>query len=411
MKNLEILVVSNGLFEDMMACQIIKNLKKIYPSIFFKALPLVGEGKAYIQENIEILGPCKNLPSEGLVHFGFKNFIKDIKEGLINLLIQQIKIIRKEGEKVDFIIAVGDIFLCFLCGFFSGKKVIFASTAQSIYIRKIDRLNIYLVKRYAKVVFPRDQATTKYMKKFDIPAIYFGSLAMDCIEISGKNFNIPEKSKVIGMLIGRRKDAFEKLKYLLEIVEEIEIELKKRNYEISIFFIISLPLFSINKEEFKKNIEILNWRFAEENKKEGIIGYLIKNSNKIIVTDEFGDVINKSNLVIGFSGAANEQAVGFGKPVITFPVKNNLYPWKFFKKEQKNLLGEAVFPLPYDKKIIVKKIFSILNNSKIEEKVKKIGLERVGPKGAGEKIASYIKATFIEPHISNKTFVNKNLFK
>ena len=46
MKNLEILVVSNGVIEDMMACQIIKHLKKNIPSISIKALPLVGEGKA-----------------------------------------------------------------------------------------------------------------------------------------------------------------------------------------------------------------------------------------------------------------------------------------------------------------------------------------------------------------------------
>ncbi|HOM27763.1 MAG TPA: lipid-A-disaccharide synthase-related protein [bacterium] len=396
MKSLKLLFVSNGHFEDMMACQIIKHLKKNLPFVCIKALPLVGEGKAYISEGIPVLGPCKNLPSEGLIHFGFKYLLKDIKAGLIPLFIKQIKVLRKEGKNSDFIVAVGDIFLCALCGFFSGKKIIFASTAQSIYIRKIDRINIWLMKHFANVVFPRDEKTHFYFKKFRIPSVYFGSLAMDCIDFTGEDFNIPAEKKVIGLLPGRRKDAFKKLYFLLEIVNKILEKAKEENKEIP-FFIISLSFF-LNIEEVKKEIGKLNWKFIEVKLKEkGIIGYLVKDSNKIIVSDKFGDVINKSNLIIGFSGAANEQAIGLGKPVITFPVKGNLYPWYFFEKIQKKLLGGYVFALPFDIKLIAEKIFSIIEDPLIEKEVKKIGLERVGPAGAGKKIALYIKNNFIEP--------------
>ncbi|MGB9678026.1 MAG: hypothetical protein ACPLZ9_05340, partial [Candidatus Ratteibacteria bacterium] len=234
---MKILVVSNGHFEDMMACQIIKHLKKNISFASFKALPIVGEGKAYVLENIHILGPCKNLPSEGLIHFGFKYLLKDIKAGLISSFIKQVKILRDEGKRSDFIIAVGDIFLCALCGFFSGKKIIFASTAQSVYIRKIDKINLWLMKHFAIVVFPRDEKTHLYLKKFKIPTIYLGSLAMDCIETTGENFDIPYGKKVVGLLPGRRKDSFKKLYFLLEIVNEIIKKVKEENKEVPVFII------------------------------------------------------------------------------------------------------------------------------------------------------------------------------
>ncbi|MFN4227332.1 MAG: lipid-A-disaccharide synthase-related protein [Candidatus Ratteibacteria bacterium] len=399
MKNLKILVVSNGYIEDMMACQIIKNLKEIEPTLEIKALPIVGEGKPYTLQNIDVLGPCKNLPSEGLIHFSIKYLIRDIKSGLINFLVKQIEVITKEGRKADFIIAVGDIFLCALGGFFSKKKVIFAATAQSVYMGKISSLNLWLTKHFAKIVFPRDHATTVFFKKYGIPAIYFGSLAMDCVEITGIDFNLPKKSKVIGMLPGRRKDACEKIEYLLRIVDEIIIESKKKNYETPVF-IISLS-YILDLDKLSKIANKYGWILEKGKKSDeehGIIGYLIKNSNKVIISDKFGDVINKSNLVISFSGVSNEQAIGLGKPVITFPVKSNLYPWKYFVKKQKKLLGESIFPLPFNEKLITEKIFSILNDSSIEEKVKKDGIERVGIKGAGKKIALYIKTNFLDPY-------------
>ncbi|MCM8767440.1 MAG: lipid-A-disaccharide synthase-related protein [Candidatus Omnitrophica bacterium] len=399
MKNFKILVVSNGYIEDMMACQIVKHLREIEPSIEFKALPIVGDGRSYILENIEVLGPCKNLPSEGLVHFSIKYLIKDIKSGLINCLIKQIGVIIKEGKKSDFIIAVGDIFLCALCGFFSRKKIIFAATAQSIYMSRIGKLNLWLIKHFSKIVFPRDQATTIFFKKYHIRAVYLGSLAMDCVEITGKNFNLLENKKVIGMFPGRRKDAFKKIEYLLEIIEEIIFQSKKQDYELPGFIISISPVF--NLEQFNKIFNKFGW-FFEKSKKEvqeqGIIGYLIKNTNKVIVSDKFGDVIHRSNLIISFSGVSNEQAIGLGKPVITFPVRDNLYPWKYFVKKQKKLLGGFVFTLPFCKKLITEKIFSLLHDPLIEEKVKKIGIERVGPKGAGKKIALYIKTQFLNSY-------------
>jgi uncharacterized protein (TIGR03492 family) len=410
MKRLEIFVVSNGLIEDMMACQIIKHLKQNIPTITIKALPLVGEGKAYIRENVQVLGPCKNLPSEGLTHFGFKYLLKDIKAGLIKSLIEQVKILKNEGKKSDFIIVVGDIFLCALCGFFSGKKVIFASTAQSVYIRKIDRINLWLTKKFSIIVFPRDEKTHFYFEKFGIPTVYFGSLAMDCVEITGVDFGIPDGKKVIGLLPGRRKDAFEKFSLLLEIIDEVLKVSKEKNVEFPVFIISLSPTLDI--KEIKRKTEKLNWKFIEINgeKNKGITGYIEKDSNKVIISDKFGDVINRANLIIGFSGVANEQAIGLGKPVITFPVKGNLYPWDFFKKLQRKLLGEYIFTLPFDKKLITEKIFFILENySLIHEKVKKIGIERVGPKGAGEKIASYVKIHFIDPYnlTSSKIYIEK----
>jgi len=51
------------------------------------------------------------------------------------------------------------------------------------------------------------------------------------------------------------------------------------------------------------------------------VAYLVSSSGiRIkIVQGKFGDVLSSSKVIIGLSGMGNEQAVGLGKPVVSFP--------------------------------------------------------------------------------------------
>jgi len=388
-REIKILFVSNGHAEDMIACAIIKYLKKD-PSISIKALPIVGKGLPYISENIPVLGPCKTLPSEGLARFKFKYLLKDIKHGLINLLIKQIKVLKNEGKKADLIVAVGDVFVCALSGLFTKKKIILLLAAQSVRAKSpilIEKINLLLLRRYASIVFTKDNDTALYLKRYGIPGIYFGNVMIDCIEITGEDFGIPKDKKVIGVLPGSRKDTYKKLEDILEVLEEIGVYWIDKKNEPPLFLLALAPTLDI--EEVKKVGYIKGWEFeysGEKNK--GILGYLKKSSCTLIISNKFGDVINRADVIIGLSGTANIQAAGIGKLVISFPVKGIVWYGKKSRKKQMKIVGNNRLYFPFNKKIIVEKIYSILNNYLIPERTKS---SELGRQGAAQKIALYIK--------------------
>ena len=103
MKPLNIFIASNGHGEDMIACQIIKELRK-KTSITLSALPITGEGRAYISNQVPVLGSREIMPSGGFLRLGLKYLLMDINAGLIDLLGEQIKILKKEGKESDFVI-------------------------------------------------------------------------------------------------------------------------------------------------------------------------------------------------------------------------------------------------------------------------------------------------------------------
>lgn len=395
MKPLKIFFASNGHGEDIIACEIIKELRKKMPSLSFKALPITGEGGAYISIDVPVLGSRRIMPSGGFVRLGLKYLLMDIKAGLISLFIEQIKILRSEGRNSDFIIAVGDTFLCSLCRLFTGKKIIFVSTAQSVYIGEFLWIDKWFIRHYARVVFPRDEKTASDMRAFGIPAIYLGNVMMDCLKITGEDFGIPVAKKVVGLLPGSRDEAYGNFQYILEAVEEIGLKSQDKNSGLPVFLMAIAP--SLKIEIIKRIGQNLGWKFKEaefEELNRGILGFLIKSPSTIIISNKFADVINRADAVIGLSGTGNEQAVGLGKPVVAFPGVGPQMVLPFLR-DQSKLLGGMVFLVPRDRRIIAEKIFSILNNPSIGETARRIGIERMGLPGAAERISSYIKENIL----------------
>jgi len=103
--NKKILFISNGHGEDLVAAEIVKNLK----SAEVLVLPLVGEGKAFEGLGIEILGSRKNLPSGGFSLRHLSHLIGDLSAGLLGQTIKNLSILRKLKGKIDLVIGIGDI--------------------------------------------------------------------------------------------------------------------------------------------------------------------------------------------------------------------------------------------------------------------------------------------------------------
>ena len=367
-----ILFLSNGHGEDEIAAAIIKNLqvtnKKICESII--ALPLVGQGRAFKSIGIELVAPGQDFPSGGFIMTN-RELIQDIRAGLLKHFWTQLKGIWKIRKNIEVVVAVGDVLPFLLSIICPTSKKVFLSAAKSSYVGDHNSMEKWLMKTIAKTTFVRDEITSKYLNSKNINCQCAGNVMMDCMNITGDDFGLNTNQKVIGILPGSRVEAYDNFSILSDVITKIN----NLNIYSDIVYLVALaPSLDIGKAN----------KAFHQNKGES------SNDYNTIITTKFGDVVKRSDVIIGLAGTANEQSVGCGKPVIAFPgggPQTSLYR---FRLQSRMLGGAVVLIKERDPDIIASKTFEILKNIDFHQKVIDLGIQRMGRPGAASKIAEYI---------------------
>ena len=391
--NKNILLISNGYGEDAIGAQILTKLYNNTNEINSNVLPIVGEGRAYNSLPVELIGPKKQLPSGGFAaRTSLMNLLKDIKAGLGRLTWYQIKAIRNYSSKTDLILVVGDVYILLLAGLFTDNRIIFLPTAKSKYINGHYRIEKYIIKKYANLVFPRDQKTSKELIKFDINSEFVGNVMMDCIEIKGVDFYLKQNDGIIGLLPGSREEAYTNIIYFLKVIDEIDNMSEKK------FEYITAVAGNLGLDNIKQKIKGTNWKLkrpAARAQKSGIklIAESPSKSSVRFIYHHFGDVIQQADLFLGQAGTANEQAVGLGKPVVSFPGTGSQFTEEF-ARDQKSLLGQSICLTSRDKKKIAGAVLNIFNNRKLYQEMSREGKKRMGKPGGAKQIAEAINKYF-----------------
>lgn len=363
------LILSNGYGEDQVGAKLIEELNRIgRKGNKFWAMPVVGEGRAYQKyEYINILGPNKIFRSGGFLR-RLKDILGDIREGLVSYHIKQIKTLKglNKSENIDAIIAIGDFFLVLISLAAFKKKIYFLPTAKSDYFQKHYWIEKYIVKKICKIVFPRDEITSKSFKDFKINSLYLGNVLMDTIEdTSDLNLVIDKGKKNIVILPGSRNEAYENLEKINKVLGKLDEILKKKNLFVSYF--ISLP------------------QMLDEVKVTEIIG----NNNIRVVKGRFKTLVENAELLIGLAGTANEQACSMGKPVIAFEGYGPQTTKERFL-EQKKLLGSHLIFLEGSEEKIAENICRILEDKELLSEIREEVKVYNDSKGTINKIAELI---------------------
>ncbi len=393
MESKNIIFLSNGYGEDKIAVAIIKKLLKDMPNLRIKALPLVGEGNFYSEREIKVILSSKMLPSGGFaLRAGFFSFLKDMKSGWLRIVKNQIKALKRERKSIDLVISVGDIWPLILSILFIKKTLVFLPTAKSDYIQKHFFIERFLMKKFCKLVITRDSQTASSLRNSGIKATYAGNVMLDCLKITGEDFNLKKDSYVIGILPGSRNEAYKNIKTILKAVVVIKNKLIHKGMKAE--FLLSLAP-SLNLKELENTLNKKdNWTITKstpDEEKRGIIACLVSQETVIkIIQGKFGDILKCSQVIIGLSGTGNEQAIGMGKPVVTFPGKGPQITKKFVDAQRK-LLGEALSVVKNQKEEIARETLSLLTNPENLSKAKKIGEERMGKPGASMRVAKLLE--------------------
>jgi uncharacterized protein (TIGR03492 family) len=263
--NLRLLCLSNGHGEDIIAVRILQELQQRSTSFNIAALPLVGEGRAYTQVGIPLIGSVKTMPSGGFIYMDGRQLMRDLKGGLLQLTLAQLGVIkswargegdysgqgdketRGQGDKEtrkglspcppiapspcppftregSLVLAVGDI-VPLLFAWLSGANYAFVGTAKSEYYVRDENGNLperspftrlenwsgsvyhpwerWLMSHpRCKAVFPRDSFTTQTLQKSSIPAFDLGNPMMDNLEpVTALDISDSQKRRSLTILL------------------------------------------------------------------------------------------------------------------------------------------------------------------------------------------------------------------
>lgn len=347
-----ILFLTNGHGEDQTAARIIKNLPQGFD---ISVYPLVGEGLEFKNLYVKVLEPRRALPGGGFSLRNFWTLPKDLFYGLFTLFHSQMKRLFSLRGQFDLVIAIGD-FVPIVGALFTKTPFIFVGVNKSEYYHSLGFnytfFEKYILKKYAKIVYARDEITAESLKDYGINAIYAGNPLMDGLSAmtndlpAGRqaNLKMSNEGHIIGFLPGTREGDIGKN---LEDFRKIQIELKK----------------------IDKNLKFLTAYKDPDH--------------------TFEDIIFNSDIVIGLSGTGNEQAAGIGKPVVAFIGRGSQYNKKF-ANAQKQLLGEALALTRRDPIKVAEEVWEILNDKQRQEYMAETGKKRMGDAGSVEKISGDI---------------------
>lgn len=412
---LRLLCLSNGHGEDIIAVRILQELRQS-TQINIAALPLVGEGRAYTQLGIPLIGSVQAMPSGGFIYMDGRQLVRDVRGGLIQLTLAQIKAVRTWAKQGGAILAVGDI-VPLLFAWASGTNYAFVGTAKSeYYLRDEDGTlprrslfnslegwsgSVYLPwerwlmsRQNCKAVFPRDSLTTKTLQKWAIPAFDLGNPMMDQLDVVTPQFynsdaeqkrrqSPPPASLNITLLPGSRPpEAYANWEQIVIAVTQLIETLSERSLLFLGAIAPSLSLEPLCQILLKAGFQQLDTKSPLS---DITLTFHYKNASLILTQHAYNDCLQLADMAIAMAGTATEQFVGLGKPAIAFPGKGPQFTYAF-AEAQTRLLGASLILVDQPNQV-ADAVQSLLGDPDRLQLIADNGWRRMGKPGAARRIA------------------------
>lgn len=378
-----LLFLSNGHGEDLIAAMIASRLVEIEPKVRVEAYPLVGEGGTYRRMGFPVTGVQRAMPTGGFILKRPANLWKDLRAGLLSLTRSQIADLKRQRDRFDGVVAVGDVYPLLLAGRYLKKPTVFVATAKSEYIRGHYRAEYASMRTYAVKVFARDARTAEAMVRAGVNAAYAGNVMMDALPGTGDDFGLPPGKRGVALLPGSRQDAYGNARDLLGVVDALAARRRDLVYLLSVApGIESQGLVQLAVER--------GWQPAEPGRSEAVAARLVRGEDELVLVEgAFGDLLRRAEIVVGLAGTANEQAAGMGRPVVAFPGTGTQYTRRF-AQAQKRLLGDALALTARDPEQAAAEVDRILSDPERYARMAEAGRERMGEPGGALRIAQEI---------------------
>jgi uncharacterized protein (TIGR03492 family) len=417
---MKLLCISNGHGEDAIALPVLQELRKLDPSTEIVALPIVGVGKAFSNNDFEITGTVQTLPSGGFLNQDNRQLVRDLQGGLVGLTIDQIRTIRSWGKSGGQILAVGDI-VPLLFAWLSGADYAFIGTAKSeYYIRdsqgqiletQRDSIEVktgsyyfpwerwLLSRNRCKAVFPRDQLTAENLRQYQIPAFDLGNPMTDGVASDPHSpifdqLQLAENERVRPLIVtllpgSRPPEAYANWVQILVAVNSLIPVFQQQKIVCLAAITPTLDL-----DILQGNLSELGWiRVVDPNpdltnliSDRSAIYYRRDHATIVISTQAYRQCMHLGECAIAMAGTATEQFIGLGKPAFIIPGAGPQFT-PAFAEAQTRLLGESVILVNQSQDMGVE-MQRLLGQPDRLQSIARNGLLRMGTPGAAKRIAA-----------------------
>ena len=421
---MKLLCLSNGHGEDVIAVRILEQLQH-HPNISdIAALPIVGEGNAYSQIDVPIIGTVQKMPSGGFIYMDGRQLWKDLQGGLVRLTLAQYKVVRRWGRTGGIILAVGDI-VPLLFAWLSGANYAFVGTAKSEYYLRdrqgwlpqtsgLERWlgSVYhpfdrwlMSRRRCQAVFPRDKLTADVLSGLGISTFNLGNPMMDGIYPENPqplfftgNAELEEQERGLNILLlpgSRPPEAYKNWQKILQGVRNVINNFQ--NY--SLLFLAAITP-SLDFNSLQEHLISQGWSSSQEIPNDlpiqdpDALIFIQHQATLVLTKNTYQDCLLKSDFAIAMAGTATEQFVGLGKPAISLPGKGPQFT-PAFAEAQTRLLGASI-TLVKKPEQVARAIKTLLKDADRLQLIAANGKERMGEPGAAERIADFLAERFEE---------------
>jgi uncharacterized protein (TIGR03492 family) len=340
---------------------------------------MVGAGESYRDAAVPVVGVPNLLPSCGFATLSPGLMLRDLRAGWLATYWRQARAARRMRGLYDFGVAVGDV-VVIAAARRARLPYVFVGCAKSSYYRLgYTGIEKRLLRTSCLQVFPRDEPTARALSKARVPCRYVGNPMMDDLEPSGETFGIPPGKQVVALLPGSRPDAVGNALDLLKVAETAAARSGGLHF-----------LFAVHRgfDVASLTRDAAGWRTGPP--EAGIAAKLRHGggAEAWVVSDRLADVLHRSMLVIGLAGTANEQAIGLGKPLITFPGRG--VQGRAYLRLKMQLLGESALAVPPEPATVAEAALKLLEDAPAQARMIAAGRERMGAPGASGEISREI---------------------
>jgi uncharacterized protein (TIGR03492 family) len=361
-----LLFISNGYGEDSIAAEIIRRLPD---NFIVEAYPTIGSGSAY-NSVCPIVGPRATLASEGSrVQRG--SLPRDVAAGGLGTVMPGLRFLRKVANHYDRVIVVGDLLGVAGCWLAGIRRIVFLDVYRTGAAKLYSGFERWLIARTCSVVFCRAQNLADQLKAAGVDARAAGNIMMDTIGWGDYDVMARRRSDTaVTLLPGSRRHAIENF-----AAQVAGLRLLAPERVPDIFLSVA------------RGVEVEDLAdaggfayYGPMTPEAGDLGTLRDETLTIHLTQNaLGNLLEATDVVLSQAGTATIQAMGLGRPVITF---NKIADRPKRIRDEQALFGDAWVRVSGTPGPIARAVSHLLRDTDYRTKLGNVGRERIGGPGA-----------------------------
>ena len=407
-----LLCISNGHGEDTIAVRILLALRSRIPTIDLAALPIVGEGHAFLKHAMPLIGTTKTLPSGGFIYMDSRQLARDLQGGLVQLTRSQLRALKTWARAGGVVLAVGDL-VAMAFAWWSGLPYSVVGTAKSAYYLRDEQGSLPGLPWYAgwsgsiylpwerwlmardrcRAVIVRDELTAQELQQLGLSFVYTGNPMMDGLAPTAQAASLrPPTQAETGLTVlllpgSRAPEAYTNWQRILQAVDSVLQQFPAHWVHCLAAIAPALAL-----AELRPALATTGW---QPDSSYPSTHFQKRNSSLVLTQKAYTDCLHLADTAIAMAGTATEQFVGLGKPAFIMPGSGPQFT-ATFAQLQTRLLGPSVVLVP-DPTGVGRAMEAVFTAPERLAMMQRNGRQRMGQPGAAEAIAEILAQRLLIP--------------